>query len=421
MIENILNKKYGEFLAGLDIYENKNSLVLSRIIVKDEYKNTGIGTKVMNDLVQYADSNKKIIALTPASDFGGNKNRLIQFYKKFGFKMNQGHHKSYEYMQTMIRYPKLSEMVSEEEIKGGLADNKTSSDIAKKHSVPVKDITKELNMGIKVEMEHVDDEKKAKEIALDHLFEIPDYYTRLKKMEDEAKKDLNLDESLSAKIQKGFNKIKDISKREGKASIVLFKLLSRAAISYAKTKDFNLSDEEKTFMRGQSKNIARITPLILVQAVPLPIPISPFLILLGKKIGIDLVPKEQQIPTSVKEETTKSFIKRLFRESVDLSVKEKSGDEHTFEIYYNKRKAGHITCGPAKANFEDNTHQIFDLQLDDEYSNLNVATQAIKALWSAHPEVNRIVISVPPSSQLFWEKLGFTRLNDSFHQLMRGH
>ena len=45
----------------------------------------------------------------------------------------------------------------------------------------------ELAMGIKVEMEHTINPDVAKKIALDHLAEIPDYYTRLAKMEKEAK------------------------------------------------------------------------------------------------------------------------------------------------------------------------------------------------------------------------------------------
>ena len=45
---------------------------------------------------------------------------------------------------------------------------------------------KELAMGMKVEMEHTNNKTLAKRISLDHLAEIPDYYTRLKKMEGEA-------------------------------------------------------------------------------------------------------------------------------------------------------------------------------------------------------------------------------------------
>jgi len=45
---------------------------------------------------------------------------------------------------------------------------------------------KELEMGIKVEMEHTTDPTISRKIAMDHLVEIPDYYTRLAKMEKEA-------------------------------------------------------------------------------------------------------------------------------------------------------------------------------------------------------------------------------------------
>ena len=44
----------------------------------------------------------------------------------------------------------------------------------------------ELRMGIEIEFEHTSDRETAKRIALDHLAEIPDYYTRLVKMEEEA-------------------------------------------------------------------------------------------------------------------------------------------------------------------------------------------------------------------------------------------
>jgi len=44
----------------------------------------------------------------------------------------------------------------------------------------------ELKMGIEIEMEHTTDEKLAERIARHHLQEISDYYTRLKKMENEA-------------------------------------------------------------------------------------------------------------------------------------------------------------------------------------------------------------------------------------------
>ena len=44
----------------------------------------------------------------------------------------------------------------------------------------------ELKMGIEVEYEHTTNPMISRKIAMDHLEEIPDYYTRLKKLEDEA-------------------------------------------------------------------------------------------------------------------------------------------------------------------------------------------------------------------------------------------
>lgn len=47
---------------------------------------------------------------------------------------------------------------------------------------------KQVAMGKEVESEHTSDPKVQERILADHLAEFPDYYTRLKKMEDEAKK-----------------------------------------------------------------------------------------------------------------------------------------------------------------------------------------------------------------------------------------
>jgi len=58
-------------------------------------------------------------------------------------------------------------------LSGGLADEKEPSDYD----------PYQLTTGIEVEMEHTDDPEMSREIAMDHLEEIPDYYDRLEKME----------------------------------------------------------------------------------------------------------------------------------------------------------------------------------------------------------------------------------------------
>lgn len=81
---------------------------------------------------------------------------------------------------------KMLKKKNEDKVAGGKADKATPESVAKKHGVSVDKINKEIQMGIKVELEHTDDKKLAKEIALDHMMEMPDYYTKLKKMEKEA-------------------------------------------------------------------------------------------------------------------------------------------------------------------------------------------------------------------------------------------
>jgi len=84
-------------------------------------------------------------------------------------------------------YMILGELLKKEDkIPGGRADKMTAKDIADKHKVSVEEIEKQIAMGVKVEMEHVDSKDLAREISLDHLEEMPDYYTRLAKMEKEG-------------------------------------------------------------------------------------------------------------------------------------------------------------------------------------------------------------------------------------------
>ena len=68
----------------------------------------------------------------------------------------------------------------------GLAKGKSLEDLAKKHNVSIEHLNSQLKKGIKVEHEHTKDSVVAKKIAMDHLFEDPDYYTKLKKVEEKS-------------------------------------------------------------------------------------------------------------------------------------------------------------------------------------------------------------------------------------------
>ena len=67
-----------------------------------------------------------------------------------------------------------------ENLLSGLAKGKTLEDLSTRHNIDIESLHTELKKGIGVEKEHTKDEETAKTIAMDHLFEDPKYYTKLK-------------------------------------------------------------------------------------------------------------------------------------------------------------------------------------------------------------------------------------------------
>ena len=94
-----------------------------------------------------------------------------------------------------------------EKIKGGKAEGMTTKDLAKKHDVSVEDIEKEIKVGTEIEMEHTDSKKMAKEIAMDHIAEFPDYYTNKKHGVKASEKGLekDLEETTTAGAAGAYN------------------------------------------------------------------------------------------------------------------------------------------------------------------------------------------------------------------------
>lgn len=80
-------------------------------------------------------------------------------------------------------YKDCSALHEEKDPKGPTQPYKTPEEIAKKHGVSLDLIKKQLKMGIKVEGEHTSDPTAARITALQHLGEVPDYYSKLKKVE----------------------------------------------------------------------------------------------------------------------------------------------------------------------------------------------------------------------------------------------
>ncbi len=108
-VKNI-SDKYKEHGVESDIYNGKNGIELSRIVVPKEKRGEGLGSKFMQDLTTHADKHKKRIVLSPSKDFGATSvDRLKEFYKAHGFVENKGRNKDYSISHSMYREPKIKD------------------------------------------------------------------------------------------------------------------------------------------------------------------------------------------------------------------------------------------------------------------------------------------------------------------------
>lgn len=73
--------------------------------------------------------------------------------------------------------------------KGPVKAYKSPEELAKKHKVSLDQIMQQVKIGTKVEGEHTTDKGDAKITALQHVDELPDYYSRLKKIEKKPMKE----------------------------------------------------------------------------------------------------------------------------------------------------------------------------------------------------------------------------------------
>ncbi|WP_043767457.1 GNAT family N-acetyltransferase [Algiphilus aromaticivorans] len=99
-------------LQSLDIGITGDVMRIDRITVPEAQRGTGVGTRAMREIVDYADANGLRIALTPAQagDPGTTSSaRLVRFYKQFGFKENTGPGRDFEISEGMVREPRAED------------------------------------------------------------------------------------------------------------------------------------------------------------------------------------------------------------------------------------------------------------------------------------------------------------------------
>ena len=106
--EQYITDKYD--LKAFHVFERPKDIVLNMLEVPKADRRTGVGSAVMQELVDYADSEGKMITLTPGlrDDRHGttSRGRLVKFYKRFGFVENKGRNKDFAISDGMYRLPK---------------------------------------------------------------------------------------------------------------------------------------------------------------------------------------------------------------------------------------------------------------------------------------------------------------------------
>lgn len=90
-MKELILSKFGPYIKTLYIYERDNYIELSNIILIEEFRNQGLGTKIMKFINSYSDQVQKPVLLSPQSPDGYlSDDQLISFYEKLGYQRNTG-------------------------------------------------------------------------------------------------------------------------------------------------------------------------------------------------------------------------------------------------------------------------------------------------------------------------------------------
>lgn len=108
-----------EGVKTLSLYQDrKGDIKLETIIIDKDKRGEGVGSDVLNRIIDFADQQGLRVKLTPAvqDDFQGttSRSRLVKFYKRFGFVENKGRNKDFEISEGMYREPRVREQFKQQ-------------------------------------------------------------------------------------------------------------------------------------------------------------------------------------------------------------------------------------------------------------------------------------------------------------------
>jgi hypothetical protein len=78
------------------------------------------------------------------------------------------------------------------------------------------------------------------------------------------------------------------AKREGKETVQAVEILRKMI------KGEEVTDNEIKFFKAQSVDLFKVIPLVAISSIPIPVPITPLLIVLGKKYGFSVLPNSHE-------------------------------------------------------------------------------------------------------------------------------
>jgi len=114
--------------------------------------------------------------------------------------------------------------------------------------------------------------------------------TRIKRFEEFIFENKVYDYAQKA-LKKGNDIVKEIKEgvaRESKETKEAAEILQKMVMGK------EVTAEEKKLLKYQSIDILKVLPLIAIQGIPIPIPITPLLIILGKKYGFNILPDSHE-------------------------------------------------------------------------------------------------------------------------------
>ena len=115
-----------------------------------------------------------------------------------------------------------------------------------------------------------------------HIKSYTDFVSESSQHLDEGLKD-----TMSAALKRGTEFAKEVwvgIKRESRETQEATRLVGELL------KGNEVSDTQKKFIKAQALDLVKALPLVAIQGIPIPIPITPLLVILGKKIGFDILP-----------------------------------------------------------------------------------------------------------------------------------